>query len=390
MRVLLIALLMAFGIWLPLMAVPPIEDVIAGQLGISNTLSALLYSAPVAMLALVAIPGGFLADSIGIKRAVGIGAVLLTVGAGLRAIASDFPTVLGFTLLYGLGMGLCFPNLPKLARHCSARERSGVTLGLFLVAVIFSGAISLAITRPAIYPITNTFQGVFLFTSIPVIAATLLWWIFISDPPCETAGVETVKFDLASMRRMMRRRDLWLASTLFLLHNFVLYTFVGWTPGYFKSIGASGDTAALIASVVLWTGMPAVFFLTRLSSRLGRKKPFIWGPSLFLIAGCYIMLIINIPASPVLMVFVGIATSIRFATVLALPVEMVGPEQSGSASGMAMSIGYTGAIIGPLVGGFVLDRTGSYEWVFLSLVIVSAVTAVVAFIVPETGSHGRH
>ena len=46
MRVLLIALLMAFGIWLPLMAVPPIEDVIAGQLGISNTLSALLYSAP--------------------------------------------------------------------------------------------------------------------------------------------------------------------------------------------------------------------------------------------------------------------------------------------------------------------------------------------------------
>jgi cyanate permease len=155
-KVLLVALLLSFGIWLPLFVIPPIEDVIGQQLAISHAQTALVFSAPVAMLAIVAIPGGILADRLGLKKAIGIGAVFLAAGAALRGISASYGSLMAFTLVYGIGLGVCFPNLPKLARHCSTRERSSVTVGIFTVAVLLSGALSLAITRPVIYPFTNS------------------------------------------------------------------------------------------------------------------------------------------------------------------------------------------------------------------------------------------
>jgi len=384
-RVLAIALLLAFGIWLPLLVVPTIEDIITRQLGISHALTALLYSAPVAMLALLAIPGGLLADRIGIKKAVGIGTIFLSVGAVLRGMSTDFSTLLGFTILYGVGLGLCFPNLPKLARYCSPRERANVTLGIFTVAIVFSGALPLAITRPLIYPIAQSFQVVLLISALPAVAAAILWWLLVGDPPCESAGVETVGFDISALRKIVARADLWLAGLLFFLHNIVLYTWIGWVPQFLTGIGASADAAGLITSVVLWVGIPSVILLPRVSTRLGKRKPFLWGSSILLVFASYGALFINLPLSWVLMFFTGIATTTRFVMLLALPVEMVTPEISGSASGMVMSIGYVGALVGPLAGGFILDTTGSYHWIFISLAVVSVITAVIAFIIPETG-----
>jgi CP family cyanate transporter-like MFS transporter len=98
----------------------------------------------------------------------------------------------------------------------------------------------------------------------------------------------------------------------------------------------------------------------------------------------YAALLINPTLSWVLVLFAGAANAIRFSTILSLPLEMVDPRQAGMASGMVMSVGYIGALVGPLIGGIILDSTGSYEWIFLSLVIVSALATVLVFLLPET------
>ena len=384
-QVLAIGLLMAFGMWLPLSVVPVVEDVISRELTISHTQTALLFSSPVAMLALMAIPGGFLADRIGIKKAVGIGAVVLAIGSSLRGVSSDFPSLMGFTLVYGLGLGLSFPNLPKLARHCTPRERTNITVGMFTTAILISGALSVSIARTIIYPITYSFQGVFFIGSIPAIVAVLLWWIFIHDPPCESAGVELVSIGLASLSKIITKADLWLVSILFFMHNIVVYTILGWMPSFLISIGAKATSAGLITSIIFWVGTLSILLLTRLSTRLGRRKPFLWGSSVLLILASYGALLVTIPTSWILMSLIGMAAAIRFAMILALPVEMSTPENSGSASGLVMSVGYLGAITGPVISGLILDSTHSYQWIFLSLAVVSAITAGIAFAVPETG-----
>jgi CP family cyanate transporter-like MFS transporter len=382
--VLAIASLLAFGIFMPLLVVPPLEDVISQQMAISHAQAALLYTLPVAMLALLAIPAGFLADTIGLKKSIGLGALIVTVGSALRAISSEYPVVLIFTALYGIGLALSFPNVPKLARHCSSRERSHFTVSLLTAGILASGGLILAIARPVMYPLTGTPQGVFLLSSVPIFLALVLWWPLIKDPPCVVAGIEGAAVDRKALKTVVTRKDLWLVSVFFWLHNFVLYTFVGWLPQYLVNIGAGNDLSGLITSVIFWVGILSVILLSRLSAKLGRRKPLLWGSSILLIGAMYGALLINVTWSWVLVVFAGAATAIRFSTILSLPVEMVHPGQAGMASGLVMSVGYIGALVGPLIGGAILDSTGSYEWIFLSLVIVSALAAAVAFVLPET------
>jgi CP family cyanate transporter-like MFS transporter len=383
-RVLAIGLLLAFGIFMPLFVVPPLEDVIRQQMAISHAQAALLYSLPVAMLALLAIPAGFLADTIGLKKSVGLGALIVTVGSALRAISSEYSVVLTFTLLYGVGLALCFPNIPKLARNCSSRQSSHFTVSLLTAGILASGGLILTIARPVMYALTGTFQGVFLLSTVPIFVALILWWPLINDPPCEVAGVEEAGVDMRALKTVVTRKDLWLVSVFFWLHNFVLYTFVGWLPQYLVNIGAGSNSSGLITSLTFWIGIPSVILLSRLSVKLGRRKPFLWGSSILLIVAMYAALLINVTLSWVLVLFVGAANAIRFSTILSLPVEMVHPGQTGMASGMVMSVGYIGALVGPLIGGIVLDSTGSYEWIFLSLVIVSAIAAGLVFLLPET------
>jgi MFS transporter, CP family, cyanate transporter len=384
-QVLCIALLMAFGMWMPLSVTPVVEDIIEKQLAVSHALTALLFSAPVAMLALVAIPGGFLADKIGIKKAIGAGIVILATGSALRGISTDYASLLGFTLVYGLGLGLSFPNLPKLARNCTTRDRSNITVGLFTTAILVSGALALAIIRPVIYPLTHSFQGAFFISSIPAMLAAVLWWLFIHDPPCEIAGEQAVNVGLASLRKVITRPDLWLVAVLFLTHNFVLYTILGWMPSFLTSIGVVVAYAGLDTSVIFWAGAVSIILLTQLSTRLGRRKPFIWGPSILLIITSLVALVIDAQASWYLMILIGLATAIRFTMIITLPVELVGPGHAGSASGLVMSVGYIGALAGPVLSGLILDSTHSFHWIFISMAIVSAVTAILAFIIPETG-----
>ncbi|MBZ2166718.1 MFS transporter [Methanobacterium sp. VT] len=72
------------------------------------------------MIALVAIPAGIIADKVGLKRAIGIGAIIACIGAVLKGTSSSYSTLLIFSIVFGLGMGFTFANLPKLARSCSS------------------------------------------------------------------------------------------------------------------------------------------------------------------------------------------------------------------------------------------------------------------------------
>jgi len=54
-----------------------------------------------------------------------------------------------------------------------------------------------------------------------------------------------------------------------------------------------------------------------------------------------------------------------------------------------LSIGYIGAIIGPLIGGRVLDLTGSLNQAMIILIIVSIATTIIALRLPETGPKGK-
>lgn len=85
------------------------------------------------------------------------------------------------------------------------------------------------------------------------------------------------------------------------------------------------------------------------------------------------------------MVLVGISDGAKFTTVMSVIVETTPKEAVGLASGLVLSMGYVGAMIGTLVGGRILDLTGSLNQAFIVLAGVAAATIVVTFLLPEIG-----
>jgi AAHS family 3-hydroxyphenylpropionic acid transporter len=361
------------------------EHILKEALHLSHTQTSLIYVAPILMLAALAIPGGLLADRIGAKKAAGIGAIVIVAGTVLRGTATDASSLLIFTFIYGAGLGLSFPNIPKLISAWFPRERAGVATGLFSSGVLVGIALAVAITVPFIFPLTDTFQGVFFVWGIPPIVAAILWWVLVREPAHDEVRVGSVSQGNTPFRQMLHNKKLWLAASLFLLHNFFFYSWTGWAPTLMRLKGATPELAGLITSVTIWVAIPAALLIPGLAYRLGLRKPFLWVPGIILALVAWGVIDATIPVSWFLMALAGIANIARFVTILALPVEMMPRKDVGKASGIILSLGYAGGVLGALVGGRILDVTGSLGHSFLVLVAVSVAAVGIALGLPETG-----
>ncbi len=354
-------------------------------LHLSHTQTSLLYIVPVLMLAALAIPGGLLADKMGAKKAAGIGAIVMVAGTVLRGTTTDASSLLVFTFVYGAGLGLSFPNIPKLIGVWFPRERAGVATGLFTSGILTGIALAVSITVPFIFPLTSTFQGVLFVWSIPPVVAAILWWGLVREPSSESTEFLSLREVNTPFRHVLHNKRLWLAASLLLLHNFFFYSWTGWSPTLMRLKGATPELAGIITSVTIWVAIPAAFLIPRLAHRLRLRKPFLWIPGIILALAAWGIISTTIPVSLFLMALVGVAIIARFTTILALPIEMMSRRDVGKASGVILSLGYVGGVLGALVGGRILDITGGLDHSFLVLAVVSLAAVGIAFGLPETG-----
>jgi MFS transporter, CP family, cyanate transporter len=381
-----IAVFLTFSIWAPLFAIPPMETILTKNFSISHFQVGLLFSGPVIMLALVAIPAGIIADKIGIKRAIGIGAILALIGAVLRGTATSYLSLFFFSLVLGLGLGFSFTNLPKLARALSLPRQTTLIMGILNGGGVMAGiGVALAITVPLIYPLTNSYSGVFYIWSIPLLIATVLWWTLVSESPRTSSKIETEKVYSPKIKRLFQNKILWLLAVLLFLHNFLFYTWSGWIPTYLLERGFSAGSAGLTTSIMLWVSIPTVILVPLLTSKANLpRKIFIWIPSLayaFLSAG---ILYASGFTIWLIMATSGFVNVLRFNTLLTLPVEFAPAERAGAASGIVVAFGYIGAVAGPIISGQILDVTGSFTVIFGILVMVSLISTGLAFFIPGT------
>jgi CP family cyanate transporter-like MFS transporter len=379
------AWLLAFAMYAPMFSVPPMAHILKEELLLTHMQTSLLFTAPVIMVVALAIPAGIISDRIGVKKATGIGVILLAVGAMLRGTADSTSSLLIFTFIYGAGLGWCYPNLAKLISGWVPPQRAGMAMGILTTGMMAGCGLALAITMSVIFPITNTFQGVFFIWGIIPIAAAIMWWIVVKQPPHSEIQAQSARTDNIPFRRTLRDKNIWLVSALFFLSSVFFWTWSGWAPTLLMLKQATPEMAGLLTSVTLWVGIPTGLLMPRLAYKLGLRKPFLWIPAIALAAAALGARTITLDMSWIIMVVVGVALITQFPTILALPVEMVPKEQVGAASGLVLSVGFAGGVIGPLIGGRILDITDSLS---LSLVVLAGVSVAmvgVAFMLPETG-----
>ncbi len=382
------AWLLGFAMYAPMLCIPPIAHIIKDELRVSHAAVGLLFSIPVTVLIVLAIPSGFLADRLGTQRAVGIGAIVMAAGSLLRGTSESFGSLLAYTALFGVGFSIIYPNLPKLVGLWFPRERVGLATGVYSTGITTAGALALAITLPVVFPMTNTVQGTFVIWSAPAVVAAILWWLVAKDPPLPThSSIRTATPSRANLPSysLWKDKNMWFIALLLFFNDIHFYTWSAWSPALMMKKGATPELAALIASCRGWAGFPVIFLMPWASYRVGLRKPFMWGSALLLAFVSWIAIYIPLPFGWPLMVLVGIATSGTFSMILALPLELLPNEYAGMASGTVLSIGYLGGLVGPWFAGRIMDVTGSFDLALYILTGTAIVWALIGFLIPETG-----
>lgn len=381
-----VATLTGFAMFAPMFAIPPLEHILIEKLGLTHTHIGIIYAIPLLMTIGVSIPAGILADRIGLRKAAGIGTIMILVGSALRGLATDASSMIGLTFVYGLGFAWVFPNLPKLVSAWLPAEQATIGTGIFSSGFASGVGMGLAITMPLIYPLTNTYQGTLVVWSIPSAIATILWWILVKDaPPGVSQTKKSVETNSLPFSVIIRNRNMWLIATLLFLTEFFFYTWAGWMPTMLINKGATAEYAGLITSMSMWAGIPTCFLMPRLSKRLGLRRPFILGAASILLTVSWWVLYVPLYLAWLPMVMLGIADLTRYVNILAIPVEIMPNECVGRASGLILSIGAVGGFVGPVIAGLILDNTNSLNQAFVVLSGVAAASIAVSFLVPETG-----
>lgn len=377
--------LMGFALETPLVCVSPILHIITEELRLSHAQAGIIFSIPLIILAATAVFGGALADRIGIRKAAGIGIIVIVVGSLLRGTSTNFSTLLAFSCLYGIGFGMVFPNLPKLTSTWFPPGKIGFATGVYSTGIACGIALSLAITLPVIYPITRTFQGVFYVWTIPAIAAAIVWWITIKEPQPIDRQNKPVENISRSSYRIWTNRNLWLIAGIFFLGNYIGFTWLGWAPQFLMSKGAPPVLAALMSSVMCWVSIPFTFIGPWISDRIGSRKIVLWPSFILLFLALAIVIYAPLAYCWAIVVAVGIAIGVQLPLTLALPPDLFPAKTIGMASGMTMSVGYIGGLVGPWASGYMLDITGTFNLPFIVLSILSIISACIALKLPKTG-----
>jgi CP family cyanate transporter-like MFS transporter len=210
-------------------------------------------------------------------------------------------------------------------------------------------------------------------------------WTLLREPPHASSEEKQPNRVSPKFHQVLLTKNIWLVACLLFLNEFFIQTWIGWAPALMMLKGASPELAGYISSMTVWIGIPTVLLMPRLAYRLGVRKPFLWVPSISLGLIAWGAIHAGLSLGWLLMALAGISEVTRFITIMALPIEMMAKEEVGTASGLIFSIGFAGGVVGPWIGGHILDVTGSLDLSLLMLIGVSAAAAAVAFRVPETG-----
>lgn len=360
--------------------------------------------------------GGIFADRYGARVTLFWAALVWSLAIGLTGLAVGFVMLASARVMLGVAEGPNFPAMNRaVADWLSSRERA-IALSNSLVAVPLALAIGAPIVTQLI--IHAGWRGMFIVLMLLGLIWLPLWWWLFRDFPEHSKRVNQAELEhirdggvtdrsasaalTHSRRRQMKGMWRFLLSNPTLLANdwaffvfgYYLFFFMTWLPSYLqqayqldlRQIGIFSILPWLVATLLLWGfGYLSDALLRRTGSlRIARSHP-IW-ISQFL-AGLCILPVIFIHDLSVMLVFISLAVGLSMgpnAAFYAINVD-VARERAGTALGVMDTFFAISGFVAPLVTGWVVGTTHSFNNAFwlMALLALSSVVVVILFHHPD-------
>lgn len=364
------------------------------EYGLSQVQMGTIFSAFIVGYTLSFIPGGWLGDRFGPRRVL-TGALLawsfltvVTAWAGDIFLASLFGVVGSFLcirFLFGMGEGPAYPNTNRLAAHWFPLTEKALATSVSLAGV----GVGAMVAPPLVAWIMVGWgwRAAFYVTGVAGVFVAASWYYYGRDYPEEHRAVNRaelrwIRGDRDSddpqssfriprtlstpWRALLSSRDLWLMMASYLGLTYIAYTFVSWFYLYVvNELHFSVQTGAWLATLPFVTivffspcgGLVSDALVKRYGVRFGRIGVACAGlllTALFLHFGA----VAANPYAAIVLLSLGHGFLFVTGAVYWASIIDMAREHAGTATGLLLTGGHLGGIIGPTLSPLLAEQFG--------------------------------
>jgi MFS family permease len=385
---------------------------IALEFGLSPIALGYLFSSFLWAYVLMMLPGGRLIDRWGTHVVASLATAVWSAAQIATGMVGSFATMLAARL--GLGVGEA-PFAP--ISYSSVRSWSPYTeRGTAIAAISAGSSLGLALGAPVVAWLIETlsWRWSFIITGAVGFVWVLVWFALVSTPE------KTRWLPQAEREYILAARDAGIAPPnhggvgylgligcpamwgLFISQGCLVYTsylYLSWLPNYFQtarhlSMLNSGIYTAIPFLVAMVVGIVANWAGDRLLSaeavRSGNRRYLVALSLLFMAAGLAIPFVDSLAAIVALITIVVSFAHVGPAANGALVGDLLrSPGDAGRATAFLVLGGNTFGLLAPIVTGYVVDATGSFNAAFAVAGALALVGAVAALALGR-GTLGEH
>ncbi|MFJ7826160.1 CynX/NimT family MFS transporter [Psychrobacillus sp. NPDC096623] len=356
----------------PLTAVGPIISYIRDGLEISNVLAGFITTIPLLAFAIVSPFVPKIARRFGMEMTLFLAILLLAIGIVIRSLGTSFFMLLGTALI---GVAIAFGNvlLPSFIK-LKFPLQLGLMTGLFTVSMNLSAGIGAGIS----YPITNGtkygWQGALGFWAILAVIACIIWLPQIKKKQIVVSGPKT---NAIKAKSILKSPLTWSITLCMGLQSLIFYTTAAWIPEILQTQGMEAEKSGWMLSNMQFAQLPMTFLIPILAGRFKDQRILVLLFTIFYLIGFTGLLYGDISLTLLWMIALGLGGGASFGLVMMFfSLRSRTPMEAADLSGVAQSIGYLLAAVGPVFFGFIHDETGSWH----TPMILFMVTVVLLFL----------
>jgi ACS family D-galactonate transporter-like MFS transporter len=365
------------------------------ELGLNAALMGLAFSAFSWTYAAAQIPGGILLDRFGVRLTYFCSVTLWSLCTVMQGLSHGLASLVGARLALGVAEAPAYPSNSRILSMWFPQAERARATGVYSVGQYFG----LAFLSPALFWVAGAFgwRALFIIVGTVGVLFGIVWWLAYRDPH-ESARVNSeelahiaaggglgehggkTRFEWRHIRFLLSQRQILGASIGQFAGNSTLVFFLTWFPTYLATerqmawlkVGFFAVLPFIAASIGVVVGGVASDFLLRKtgSANIARKGPIIAGLVLastivaanFLKSNALVIAVMSVAFFGQGMVNLG----------WTLITDVAPKRLIGLTGGVFNLCANLAGIVTPLVVGFVVAATGSFEWAlgFIALVAV--------------------
>jgi MFS family permease len=339
----------------------------------------------------LSIPASWMIDTLGFRKSVAIGAILMGVFGVLRGLAGqNYTLVLISTIGIGLGQPLLMNSWTTLPAHWFEKEFRATAVGLVTLSGLIGIALGMVLTP--IFELTMSVATIQLIYGAIAAFSALVFVIFARDYPPTPPSPEEEKVRalvLDGLKNAVSNRNFWLLVFVQFLGMAIFNGLTTWIESIVRPRGFAPTVAGDLGALMLVGGIVGAIVLPALSDKEHKRKKYLLiGVAL---AVPFLIGLIFINWLPLLM---ACSFGLGFFLVSASPIamqfatEITQPTPEGTSNGLMQLFGQASVVFVYIMEAMKTKEGSFTPSLLLASVLLVLCVGVITFLRdPKAGVH---